>query len=77
MESRGLIEFRHRDGTKVVDAYEKFSTQHLVRGDHLEFDGAQWALRDRLDRDGVAVYVFTEIGEAELMVERALRRRLI
>ena len=78
MDSLGLIEFRYADGKIVAGAYEEFSTRLLSRGDRLEHDDATWVLRDREDRSGVTVYVFTPIEDADSSGEgsqpRARRR---
>jgi hypothetical protein len=73
MESRGLIELRHPDGSFVVGDYEQFTTRTLSRGDHLSFDGSDWAFRDREDRKGVTVYLFTPMEEAERLVHEKQR----
>jgi hypothetical protein len=59
VESRGLIEFRYADGRIVTGEYAEYAPRLLARGDRLDFDGSEWILRDRLDRAGVTVYLFS------------------
>jgi hypothetical protein len=59
MESRGLIEFRYADGRAVTGEYSEYAAQPLSSGDRLDFDGAEWLCRGRVDRDGVTVYLFS------------------
>jgi hypothetical protein len=72
-----LIELRQLDGSTVVDEYEHFTTRTLVKGDLLAFKGHDWVFRDRVDREGVPVYMFTPLGSAERLVYETeqLRKR--
>jgi hypothetical protein len=76
MESRGLIECRFPDGRVISGDYETFTRVDLQRGERLEHEGRSWVMRDREDRAGVTVYVFTpaESGE-EPVAERTRARR--
>ena len=65
MDSLGLIEFRYADGNIVIGAYEQFSTRPSTKGQCLKHDSATWVLRDREDRGGVTVYVFTPFDDAD------------
>ena len=55
MDSRGLIEFVYGDTRVVTGAYEDYADRHLTQGATIEFDGAAWAMYDRVDRSGVTV----------------------
>ena len=72
-----MIELQSLDGTTVADAYERFTSRTLTRGDRLEHDGVMWLMRDREDRAGVTVYLFTPAtGEpAQARVPVRPRRR--
>jgi hypothetical protein len=74
MESRGLIELRFPDGRKVTAEYETVTRVQLQRGERLDYEGTGWVMRDREDREGVTVYVFTPVRENESVVERPRAR---
>lgn len=59
VESRGVIEFRYADGRRVSGEYGEYTSSKLNKGDRLVFDGAEWVMRDREDRGGVTVYLFS------------------
>jgi hypothetical protein len=59
VESRGLIEFRYADGRLVSGEYAAYTSAPLTRGDRLDYDGSEWVFRDRVDRAGVTVYLFS------------------
>jgi hypothetical protein len=65
LESLGSIEFRYPDGRVVTGEYESYADRRLARGDRVQFDGSAWLLRDRVDRAGVTVYVFTPAQESD------------
>ena len=73
-ESRGLIELRFPEGRRVTAEYETVTRVQLQRGEQLEYEGVGWVMRDREDRDGVTVYVFTPVREDELTDERPRAR---
>jgi hypothetical protein len=54
-----LIEFRYPDGRAVSGEYDTYASSKLNKGDRLDFDGFEWVLRDRVDRGGVTVYLFS------------------
>jgi hypothetical protein len=59
VESRGRIEFQFPDGQLITGDYETFTRVQLQRGSRLDHDGTSWVMRDREDRAGVTVYLFT------------------
>ena len=74
VESRGLIEFRYADGRIVSGEYAEYAPRPLNKGDRLDFDGSEWVLRDRVDRDGVAVYLLSPSDASDGPPEKARRR---
>src|SRR5581483_9380998 len=40
------------DGRVVTGAYEDYEERYLTQGATIEFDGAAWAMYDRVDRSG-------------------------
>jgi len=74
IESRGLIEFRFPEGRRLTAEYETLTRVQLQRGERLEYEGVGWVMRDREDREGVTVYVFTPVREDELTDERPRAR---
>jgi hypothetical protein len=54
-----LIEFQYADGRIVTGEYGEYAPKLLSKGDRLDFDGSGWLLRDRVDRGGVTVYLFS------------------
>jgi hypothetical protein len=74
VESRGLIEFRYADGRHVSGEYAAYATGPLTKGDRLDFDGSEWVLRDREDRGGVTVYLFSPSDASDGLPESAKRR---
>ena len=78
MESRGLIEFRYSDGRRVSGEYAAYASSTMTKGDRLEFDGSEWVLRDRVDRDGVTVDLFSPWDATDgppRSAQRRVRRR--
>jgi hypothetical protein len=78
VESRGLIEFRYPDGRLVSGDYDAYTSSKLSKGDRLDFDGAEWVMRDRIDRGGVTVYLFSPSDASDgppKSVQRRVRRR--
>jgi len=61
MQSRGLIEFRYADGRTVTGEYSDYAPRLLNKGDRLDFDGSEWLFRDRVDRGGVTVHLFSPL----------------
>ena len=57
VESRGIIEFRYRDGQVVRGDYEEYTERYLTRGETFEFGGGDWVMYDREDRLGVTVFL--------------------
>ena len=74
VESRGLIEFRYADGRHVSGEYAAYASWPLTKGDRLDFDGSEWVLRDRVDRGGVTVYLFSPSDASDGPPESAKRR---
>ena len=78
MESRGLIEFQYVDGRHVSGEYAAYASGPLTKGDRLDFDGSEWVFRDRVDRGGVTIYLFSPSdasdGPPEIAKGRARRR---
>ena len=76
MESRGLIEFRYRDGEVVTGDYARYADRPLSKGDQLEYDGATWLMYDREHRGGVTVHLFApDQGAPPAEALRARKRR--
>jgi hypothetical protein len=75
MESRGRIEFRFPDGRLIVGDYESFTRAQLHRGGRLDHDGTCWVMRDREDRAGVTVYLFTPVEEGDELYSQPPRAR--
>jgi hypothetical protein len=78
MESRGLIEFRYADGRLVSGEYAEYASSQMTKGDRLDFDESEWVLRDRVDRGGVTVYLFSPSDESDgpsKSDQRRVRRR--
>jgi hypothetical protein len=73
-----LIEFRYADGRLVSGDYAAYASRTLTKGDRLDFDGSEWVMRDRVDRGGVTVYLFsppdTNDGPPKSVQPRARRR---
>jgi hypothetical protein len=73
-----LIEFRYADGRLVSGEYATYTSSKLTKGDRLEFDGSEWVMRDRVDRGGVTVYLFSPSDASDgpaKSVQRRVRRR--
>jgi hypothetical protein len=70
-----VIEFRYADGTFVRGAYEQYVKRQLTKDEALEFNDELWVLRDRKDDNGVTVYVFRTMGDAERLVYERHRGR--
>jgi hypothetical protein len=78
VESRGLIEFRYADGRRVSGEYAVYASSHMIKGDRLDFDESEWVLRDRVDRGGVTVCLFSPSDESDgssKSSQRRVRRR--
>jgi hypothetical protein len=75
MESRGTIEFRFPDGQLITGDYETFTRMQLQRGSRLEHEGTTWVMRDREDRAGVTVYLFTPAEDDDDIVGERPRAR--
>jgi hypothetical protein len=73
-----VIEFRYVDGRRVSGEYAEYASWTLTKGDRLDFDGSEWVLRDRVDRDGVTVYLFSPSDASDgppTSAQRRVRRR--
>jgi hypothetical protein len=65
VESRGLIELRYPDGRVVTGDYQDYADKYLNRGDSFQFQETGWVMYDRLDREGVTVFLCRPVDGAD------------
>jgi hypothetical protein len=60
-ELDALIEFRYSDGRVGRDDSKLDKHWPPRRGDHIEFDGGDWLMCDREDRDGTTIFICKQV----------------
>ncbi len=52
MDDPGLVEFYYPDGSILIEDLAMHSHRRLHKDDHLQRDGVDWLVFDRVDRAG-------------------------
>jgi hypothetical protein len=69
-----VIAFQYPDGRLVSGDYDAYASSKLTKGDRLNSDGAAWIMRDRADRSGITVYLFSPSDASDGPQERPAPR---